>query len=195
MGSQDINPHAAALAGRCLAAGQQVYTARGAVAVEVLAKGGGFEAVCFDRNARCFVARAARASAAGRKPAVRLHTDKGSFALSSDQPALLEDGQICLASELTPGTRLRACTVKPELGNLVTSADVGKERIDLSHVAAADCAVANWYPVPSVDALGDLEVYQVEIESGTADDKARGAANFVAWTTGPGGGIGIVILV
>ena len=70
---------------------------------------------------------------------------------------------------------------------------MGKERIDLSHLAAADCAVANWYPVPSVDALGDLEVYQVEIAGGA--DKAPGPSeNFVVWTTGPGGGIGIVIL-
>ena len=75
----------------------------------------------------------------------------------------------------------------------MTSADVGKERIDLSHLAAAHCAVANWYPVPSVDALGDLEVYQVEIAGGA--DKAPGPSeNFVVWTTGPGGGIGIVIL-
>ena len=103
MGSEDLNPHAAALARRCVAAAQQVFTARGAVAVEVLAKGGSFEAICFDRNTHRFVARPARASAAGRRPAVRLHTDKGSFALSSDQAALLEDGAIRLAQRTDPG--------------------------------------------------------------------------------------------
>ncbi len=187
MGSDATNELEDTLIGRCLASGQQVCTARGAVAVEELAKGGGFEAICFDSGSHRYVARPARARAAGRKPAVRLHTDQGSFALSSDQPVVLEAGQTRPAQELTPGTKLRACTVKPELGNLVTSADVGKTRIDLSHLTAAECAIANWYPVPSVDDLGDLEVYQVEIEGGVSDTKAAGReSNFVAWTTGPG---------
>jgi hypothetical protein len=195
MGSDATNALTNELVARCLASGQQVCTARGAVAVEELAKGGGFEAVCFDSGNRRYITRSARARAAGRKPAVRLHTDQGSFALSSDQAVVLEAGQTRPAKELTPGTRLRACTVKPELGNLVTSADVGKARIALSHLTGAECAIANWYPVPSIDDLGDLEVYQVEIEAGAADTKAAGSdSNFVAWTTGPGGGIGIVIV-
>jgi hypothetical protein len=181
--------------GRCLAPGQQVCTARGAVAVEELAKGGSFEAISFDSSSRRYVARPARARAAGRKPAVRVHTDQGSFSLTSDQAVVLEAGQTRPAAELTPGTRLRACTVKPELGNLVRTADVGKERIDLSHLTGAECAVANWYPVPSIETLGDLEVYQIEIDGGAADGKTAGPEpNFVAWTPGPGGGIGIVIV-
>ena len=195
MGSDVTNALAAKLVGRCLAPGQQVCTARGAVAVEDLAKGGGFEAISFDSKSHRYVARPARARAAGRKPALRLHTDKGSFALTFDQPVVLETGQTRPAEELTPGTRLRACTVKPELGNLVTSADVGKERIDLSHLTAAECAIANWYPAPSLESLGDMEVFQVEIEGGASEGKGAGReSNFVAWTPGPGGGIGIVIV-
>lgn len=189
MGFDATNVLAANRAGRCLASGQQVCTTRGAIAVEELAKGSGFEAICFDSSSHRYVTRPARAQPAGRKLALRLHTDKGSFSLSCDQSVLLVSGQTLPAEELTPGTQLRACEAKPELGNLVTSADVGKERIDLSHLTSADCAVANWYPAPSIESLGDLEVYQVEVQGG--GDKA---ANFVAWTTGPGGGVGIVLL-
>jgi hypothetical protein len=193
MGFEVMNVHAAP-GGRCLAAGQQIGTSRGAVAAHELAKGDGFEALCFDPKAQRYVARPARARAAGRKQLVRLHTDKGSFELTSDQPVVLETGGFRLAAELTPGTRLCACEAKPELGNLVRTEDVGKERIDLAHLAPADCAVANWYPVPSVEAIGEAEVYQVEIEGGGPADKAQPTtANVVVWATGPGGGIGVVV--
>ncbi|MGO9057671.1 MAG: hypothetical protein ACLQU2_09855 [Candidatus Binataceae bacterium] len=77
--------------------------------------------------------------------------------------------------------------MKPELGNLVTSADMGKERIHLSHLTSSDCAIANWHLVPSLEVLGDLEVYQIEIEGGASDGKMAGReSNFVAWTKGSG---------
>jgi hypothetical protein len=107
-------------AARCLGAGQRVCTAKGAVAVEELAKGGGFEAICYDSSMRRFVTKAAKASAAGPKAVIRLHTDKGPFELTPDQPVIMEEGGVLAAGELTPGTRLCACTVKPELGYLVT---------------------------------------------------------------------------
>jgi hypothetical protein len=172
---------------QCLGPRQRVFTAKGAVAVEDLAKGGGFEAICYDHYTRRYLTRAATAAAGGHKAVVRLHTDKGPFELTPDQPVMLEQGGALAAGELKPGTRLCACTVKPELGYLVTSADFGKERVDLEHLTEADCAVSNWYPVPSIDDLGEQEVYTVEIAQGGAQP------NVVIWTVGPGGGIGIAI--
>lgn len=186
MGSEGENVRTGAAA-RCVAAGQLVCTAKGAVAVEELAKGGGFEAVCYDTSARRYVTKAAKVAAAARKGAIRLHTDKGAFELTPDQPVILEHGGTLPAGELIPGTRLCAFTVKPELGYLVTSADFGKEQLDLEHLTEADCAVANWYPIPSVDDLGEREVYTVEVAAGGA------RPNVVIWTIGPGGGIGIAI--
>jgi hypothetical protein len=175
-------------AGRCLAAEQRVCTAKGAVAVEQLATTG-FDAICYDNTLRRYVSRAAKASAAGRKLVIRLHTDKGAFAMTPDQRVILENGGLMAAGELTPGTRLCACEVKPELGHLVTTADFGRERLDLEHLTPADCAVPNWYPVSSVDRLGEAEVFTVEISPGV------GQPNVLVWTVGPGGGIGIAIAV
>jgi precorrin-6B methylase 2 len=47
--------------------------------------------------------------------------------------------------------------------------------------------VSNWYPVPSIDDLGEKEVYTIEIAAGGAQP------NVVIWTVGAGGGIGIAI--
>jgi hypothetical protein len=156
--------------------------------VEELAKGD-FEAICFDRGTRRYITRTAKAAPAGRKAVVRVHTDKGPFDLTPDQAVILQDGELLAAGALDPGTRLCACTVKPELGYLVTSADFGKAVLDRDHLTEADCAVANWYPVPSVEALGEAEVYQVEVAGGGAQP------NVVVWTIIPGGGIGISIAV
>jgi len=79
MRSDATNALAPKLIGQCPAPGQQVCTARGAVAVEDLAKGRGFEAICFDHNSH-------RAMSRGRRERwlravsleVRLHSDKGS---------------------------------------------------------------------------------------------------------------------
>jgi hypothetical protein len=174
--------------GRCVAAGQRIGTAKGAVTVEQLAAGA-FEAICYDSGTRRFLTKSAKVSSAGRKAVVRLHTDKGPFEMTAEQRVLLENGGSLVAGELTPGTRLRACEVKPEVGYLVRSADFGREHLDLEHLTPADCAVANWYPVPSVDQLGEAEVYMVEVTAGGAQP------NVVLWTVGPGGGIGIAIAV
>jgi hypothetical protein len=185
MGSEGMSAPAQPI-GRCLAAGQRVCTAKGAITVEALARSA-FEAICYDNSTRRYITRAAKAAPAGRKTVIRVHTDKGPFDMTPDQPVILQDGELLAAGELDPGTRLCACTIKPELGNLVTSADFGKEVLDLNHLTEADCAVANWYPVPSVEALGEAEVYQVEIEGGGA------RPNVIVWTISSGGGIGIAI--
>ncbi len=176
---------------QCLAAGQRVCTSKGAVAVEELAKGGGFELICYEPNTRRYVSRSAKAAPAGRKAVIRMHTDKGRFEMTPDQAVILQDGDALAAGELTPGIRLCACMVKPELDYRVTSADFGKERLDLDHMTEADCAVANWYPVPSVEAVGEAEVYALEIAAGGGQPGA--AIPAVIWTVGPGGGIGIAI--
>ncbi len=188
----EITNMAAGSARRCLAAGQQVCTSRGAVAVDELAKGSGFEAISYDPKAQRYVTQPARARAVGRKPAVRVHTDKGRFDLTADQPVVLQNGDSRFAAELTPGTRLCACEAKPELGFLVRSEDQGKERIDLAHLTEADCAVANWYPAPSVETLGEAEVFQVEIAA-PGDKSSPQVANVVVWASGPGGGVGIAV--
>ena len=185
MGSEGMSAPALPT-GRCVAAGQRICTAKGAITVEELSRGT-FEAICFDSATRRYVTRTAKALPAGRKPVIRVHTDKGPFDLTPDQPVILQDGELLQAGALDPGTRLCACMVKPELGYLVTSADFGKEVIDRDHLTEADCAVANWYPVPSVEALGEADVYQVEVAGGGAQP------NVVVWTIGPGGGIGIAI--
>ncbi len=178
-------------AARCLAAGQRVCTVKGAVAVEELAKAAGFEAICFDLKARRYVARTAMAAAGGRKAVVRIHTDKGPFEMTPDQSIILQHGPSLAAEELTPGAQLCACIVKPELDYRVTSADFGRERLDLDHLTEADCAVANWYPVPSLEALGEAEVYTVEIAAASA--QAGVVVPAIIWTVGSGGGIGIAI--
>jgi hypothetical protein len=185
MGTEDIN--AVAKPGGGIGAGQRVCTVTGAVAIEELVKGGGFSAICYDIGTRRYAVRAAKVVPSGRRSVVQVHTDKGKFDLTPEQPVLMQDGQLHAAGELTPGARLCACAAKPELGCLVTSADFGRERLDLDHLTEADCAVANWYPVPAVEKLDDAEVFKVEIAAGGAQP------NVVIWTVGPGGGIGIVI--
>ena len=170
-------------AGHCLAAAQRIFTVKGAVPIHQLT-GGSFDAICYDNTARRYVSRAAKASTAGRKPLIRLHTDKGPFEMTPDQPVVLEHGDLLPAGELIPGKLLCACEVKPELGDLVLgdlvrSADFGHEHLDLEHLTAADCAVTNWYPVPSIDNLGEAEVYTVEIGTGGA------RSNLVIWSVGP----------
>jgi hypothetical protein len=190
MGSE-ITKALATRATRCLAAGQQLCTAQGAIAVDELAKRASFEVVSYDLATRRCVVKPAKAIGAGRKAALRLHTDKAGFDLTADQGVMLEHGVSMAAAGLEPGMRLCACAVKPELSNLVRSADFGKERVDLNHLTPADCAVANWYPVPSLEALGEREVYQVDVQGGAADGQL---SNVLIWTLGPGGGIGIVVL-
>jgi hypothetical protein len=172
---------------QCLAARQQVCTVNGAVGVETLAKSGSFQAICYDHAARRFVLRNATASQAGRKNVIRLHTDKGSFEMSTDQLVILQSGETTQsAAELTPGARLSGFALTPQTDYRLTSGDSGSKHFDLDHLTTADCAVANWYPVPSVDALGEADVYQVELAAG-------GQSNLLIWTVGPGGGIGIAI--
>ena len=167
MGSEDLNPHAAALAGRCVAAGQQVFTSRGAVAVEVLAKGSSFDAICYDpRPSATSPSRRGRARRpqAGGPAAYRQGQLRADF-----RPAVvLQDGAIPLGQPNSP--RERGLRMRRQAGTGLSGrfGDQGKERIDLAHLAAADCAVANWYPVPSVESLGEAEVFQVEIEAAPA---------------------------
>jgi hypothetical protein len=184
MATETVGP--ACPAGHCLAAGQRVCTAKGAVSVETLAKSGTFQAVCYDLDARRFVMRSASASAAGRKGVIRLHTDKGAFELTTDQLVILQSGATQPAGELIPGARLSGFALKPQTDYRVTSQDSGNAHFDLAHLTTADCAVANWYPVPSIDALGEADVYQFELGPGTR-------SNVLIWAEGPGGGIGIAI--
>lgn len=187
MGSEGMSAPALPI-GRCIAAGQRVCTAKGAITIEELARST-FEAICFDFSTRRYIIRPATAASAGRKAVIRVHTDKGPFDLTPDQPVILQDGELLAAGELDPGARLCACTVKPELGDLVTSADFGKEILDRDHLTEADSAVANWYPVPSIDSLGEVEVYQIEVQGGGV------RPNVIVWILGPGGGIGIAVAV
>ena len=171
-----------------LAAGQRVCTTKGAITVDQLASGR-FDAICYNSNTRRYFTRAAKAVPAGLKPVIRMHTDRGQFDLGPEQLLVLQDGEMMPAARVDPGTRLCACSIKPETGFLVTSAALDKETLDLEHLTEADCAIANWYPVPSIEALSDAEVYRVEVEGGGA------TPNVVVWTPGPGGGIGIVIAI
>ncbi len=170
---------------QCLSAGQRVCTANGAVKVEELTRDGGFQAVCYEHGARRFVLRKAVAAAAGRKPVLRLHTDKGPFDLTADQLVILESGASLPVAELTPGTRLCACTLKPQTDYRVISGD-SDNKFAVDHLTAADCAVVNWYPAPSVETLGEAEVYKIELTEG-------GQSHALVWSAGPGGGFGIAI--
>ncbi len=162
-------------------------TVKGAVSVETLAKNGTFQAVCYDHAARRFVLRNATASLAGRKDALRLHTDNGAFEMTADQLVILQSGQARAAAELQPGARLSGFALKPQPDFRLTSGDSGGDHFDLDHLTTADCAVANWYPVPSVEALGEADVYKVDLAAGDQ-------SNLLIWRMGPGGGIGIAIV-
>ncbi len=175
-----------AVAGECIAAGQRICTTNGAVKVADLARSAGFQAVCYDHGARRFTLRKATAAVAGRKQVMRLHTDKGSFDLTPDQRLVLQSGDTRAAAELTPGTRLCACALKPQSDYRLTSGDSGDQRFDLDHLTAADCAVSNWYPSPSIENLGEAEVYSIELAE-------PGQSTVMIWTVGPGGGAGVAI--
>jgi hypothetical protein len=175
-----------AVAGECIAAGQRVCTANGVVNVADLAKSGGFQAVCYDHAARRFVLRNATASQAGRRNVIRLHTDKGSFEMTADQLVILQPDQTQSAAELIPGARLSGFALTPQTDYRVTSGDSGDQRFDLEHLTTADCAVANWYPSPSIENLGEAEVYSIELAE-------PGQSNVLIWTVGPGGGAGLAI--
>ncbi len=187
MESEELS--AAAAGGRGIAANQRVCAAKGPVSVEELARGGAFDLVCFDTNTRRYVTRSAKAMPAGRRSVLRLHTDKGSFEMASEQAVVLQNGDWLNAGELAPGMRLCAAALKPEAGYLVRSADFGREQFALDHLTEADCAVANWYPVPSVELVGEAEVYEIEVSGPGA------GCHPMLWSVGPGGGIGIAIAV
>ena len=125
--------------GTCLAPHQRVYTAQGPIAVEELARREEFVALSFDPPANRYKAKRARAWLAGRKPVVRVTTDKGAFELSFDHPVKLSSGEYVQAGSLAEGMSLFACTVDTQHGHLRVGLRDGKKGKEFLHrLVAAD---------------------------------------------------------
>lgn len=113
--------------GTCLAPYTRVYTERGPVPVLELAESGErFACLSYDPPASRYKAKFARAWKSGRKPVVRVVTDKGSFDVSYDHPMKLACGGYKEAGLLSPGQRLFACHIAEREGYLRVSLRTGK---------------------------------------------------------------------
>lgn len=161
--------------GKCLAPWQNVYTAEwGAVPVSELAERGDFTVLSYDPPAGRVKAKTARAWKSGVKDLVRIVTDKGSFDLSVDHPVYLADLETVVpASELQAGNALLATSVQ--------SADDDYTQV------CKDMVI-------SVAPLHASEVYDVEVDCPTADDKtASSGHNFAIWANDGQFGTGIFV--
>jgi|GEM_PF-3100774 hypothetical protein len=181
---------AIASAGDGLPADQLILTANGITALGKLGAGSSADVLSYDLPRRRFLRLNARLVAAGPKTIVKVQTDKGPFTAAAGQQVMLEDGSWVAAGELEPGMRLRAFTSQPTRRDLVEgqgdcfrSADAAQHEL-----IGAECAVANWYPVPAVTTQG-----QDEACTATLDAAIAFPPNLLLWIAGPAGGVGIVV--
>lgn len=178
--------------GTCLAPGTLVYTTRGPVPVKDLC-GEDFVAISYDPAEGRYGAKVARAFHAGRKRVVRVTTEGGSFDLTDDHPMKVAySGEYAKAGSLRPGTMLWACSIrKSRAGSIEVGPRDGKRGALHRIVARVD---ARGHRVVSVETIGDTDVYDVEVDCSTDDDKTpMSGHNFVIWPSAEPTGSGVVV--
>jgi hypothetical protein len=180
-------------AGPGVASEQRICTAKGPMAIAELTSGGGVAAIGYDPAQRRYLQTTLKAKPGGQKPVVRVTTDKGPFTVACEQLVMLDDGRLVPALQLEPGDRLRACVTKER--KLVEGEDdafkfTGGNLLDL---VSAECAVANWYPKPTVELTGPVPVCELEAAAPTGKDGAGALNTALLWIDNASGGVGIVI--
>lgn len=203
--------------GRCLAPWQHVYTATGPRTIKEIADDKHDVVILsWDPPAGRYKAKTARAWASGRKELVRVVTDKGHFDLSADHPVRCTDDVYRPAGTLAAGMSLLSCAVResadgtPRVGirdGHGTEEDVvGLLGGDLHHTgtprpsepgpadAIATPDLEGDHRVVRIERLGLSEVYDMEVDCPTPDDKSAASGhNFVIWPDDVRTGSGIVV--
>jgi len=199
----DSIAHIVKSGGKCLAPYQRVYTAKGAIPVKDLAESNEeFIVLSYDPPAGRYKAKWARAWKSGKKQVVRITTDKGVFDMSDDHPVRLSDNTVRKAGDLKPGNSLFSCSVSRDKENYLSlnlhDGNKGKELLhrliakDLTSLSThsqmhADKLVETVseenHRVVSVSKVGIMDVYSVEVDCPTADDKSpESGHNYVIWS-------------
>lgn len=215
MRTADYNAGAIKSGGTCLAPYTYVYTENGPVQVQELV-GRPFIALSYDPPAGRYKAKNATAWSAGTKRVVRVVTDKGQFDVTFDHPMRLSTGEYVHAEKLRVGQSLFACAVdqrsndgfdistfdkyiaaRKEKHGYPPAVSEIKESIERRFVSYDGYLAelkANNHLVVSVETIGEMEVFDVEVECPTADDHSpQTGHNFVIWPNDQLTGSGVVV--
>lgn len=181
--------------GTCLAPHQKVFTEVGAVPVKELAElENGFIALSYDPPAKRYKAKKAKAWLAGHKQVKRIVTDKGSFELTYDHPVKLSTGEFVKVEDLKVGMSLFSGSVNENkevnLHNEENSKCVWEKLIDKDihgniegYEEVKDSVEQVNHRVVEIIDLGLMDVYDVEVECPTEDDKSvHTGHNFLIWS-------------
>ena len=192
--------------GRCLPGYQRVYTPdRGPVPVSELTDTL-FFVLSYDPPAGRFKVKTAEAWKSGYKNVLRITTDKGSFDLSYDHPVRLSTGEYRRAVDLQVDNLLHQCAIDVsdendlilhlQNGTMATLEHMIVQHVmenDLDQVKRDNTPESN-QRVESVEMIGTMDVYSVEVQCPTEDDKSpESGHNFVIWDGEDRTGQGIVV--
>ena len=164
--------------GKCLAPYQRVWTEKGPKPVKELAElGQDFVVLSYDPPAGRVKAKWARAWHSGQKQVVRVETDKGNFDVSFDHPFRLSHGDACQAGQLVPGQSIFAA-------NTPAQDIMGLAGDSVVHYVNGN-GLDNSLVLRVVD-VGPMDVYSVEVDCPTADDKSATSGHNYAICCGDG---------
>lgn len=160
--------------GKCLSARQPIWTTNGPKTAKELAESKqDFIGLSFDPPSGQIKLKTGRVWATESKIVVKVTTNKGTFEPSFDHPMRLASGEYCPAGSLQPEMVLHAATTD------------GTENYQETQEK-----------VVTVKALGLEQVYDVEIDCPTEDDKSSNSGhNFLIFSIGATDSIGTGIFV
>lgn len=169
--------------GRCLAPDQLVYTNQGPITVQRLAThGDDFQVWSWDPETDSLVLKTARAwKQEERKTLVRVEVEvydehlstgsHGSFSTSLDHPYRMRNGNYLQAMDLRPGMELSAGLLE-----------------------ASEEPVTALARVTSVSHGTECEVYDIEVDCETSDDRSPASGhNFLIWSGDSQKGAGVIV--
>lgn len=211
----DRNAGAIKSGGTCLAPYQKVYTERGAIPVKELAESGEkFIVLSYDPPSGRFKAKYAKAWLAGKKSIMRLTTNHGEYDITFDHPvSIANTHEYIKTTNLKKDQHLLTCHInKEDCMPKVVLKENSDEDQSLTSLISNDLNISvkgiisnivyrsdnntDDNIVQSVKMLGYMDVYDVEVDCPTIDDKSPNSGhNFVIWsnTSNSYFGAGIVV--
>ena len=207
----DASAGAVKSGGKCLAPDQYVYTEKGPIKAKDL-DGKEFICISYDPPSNRYKAKKAHCWKSGTKQIVEIITDKGKFYLSTDHPVRLSSDEVIEAGKLQSGMSIFNCIIDRFSGlSRIHLKNEENEKISISDLIKRD--ITNYELIPSVsnkksDIINvnqnhkikevnfkdESEVYSVEVDCPTVDDKTINSGhNFVIWPNKKHTGSGIVV--
>lgn len=196
--------------GKCLAPDQYVYTENGPIKAKDL-EDKEFICLSYDPPSNRFKAKKANCWKSGQKNIIEIITNNGSFTVSEDHPIKLSCGHALLAKDLKQGQTIFDCNITDTLQVILK--DNQKRSEYLYALISED--IPDWnnknnisevlslfeydeeeinQTVIEVKYLGISDVYSVEVQCPTLDDKSENSGhNFVIWPNDDPFGVGIVV--